>query len=114
MKHMRFIMAWTAIFSGLLSNTGQAYAQWGPRSEYMHSFWGGMGWIGMLFPLLILIILALILLLIVRRLLQNSRSRDQSNISDSRSGKAMEILKERYAGGEIDREEFEQKKQDLS
>ncbi|MFO7728088.1 MAG: SHOCT domain-containing protein [Desulfonatronovibrio sp.] len=114
MTSLRIIATSAGLFLGQISSTGQAHAQWGPRSEYMHSFWGGMGWIGMLFPLLILIILVLILLLIVRRVLHSSRSRSQINVSDSRSGKAMEILKERYAGGEIDRKEFEQKKQDLS
>jgi len=114
MKHARIIAALTAVFPGLIYSTGQAYAQWGPRSEYMHSFWGGMGWMGMLFALLILIICAFILILIVRWLLQNSGAKSQSNVSNSPSSKAMELLKERYARGEIDRKEFEQKKQDLS
>lgn len=114
MKHPGMIALWTTVFPGLLCSPGPAYAQWGPGPQYMHSFWGGMGWIGMLFSLLILIILALILILTVRWLLQNSRSRSQGNVSNSPSSKAVELLKERYARGEIDREEFEQKKQDLS
>ena len=114
MKHPRMITAQVAFFLAILRGTGPAYAQWGPGPEHMHSFWGGMGWIGMFFALLILIILALILILTVRWLLQNSRSRSQINVSNSPSSKTMELLKERYARGEIDREEFEQKKKDLS
>jgi putative membrane protein len=114
MKHPRRITAQAAVFLEIIRGAGPAYAQWGPGPEHMHSFWGGMGWTGMVFALLILILLALILILIVRWLLQNSQSRGQSNVSINPPSKAMKLLKERYARGEIDREEFEQKKQDLS
>jgi putative membrane protein len=66
-----------------------------------HGYAGGMMWI-----FWILIIVAIIGLAgFVTR-----RSSDHSALEKS----AMEILKERYARGEIDREEFEQKKKDLN
>lgn len=64
--------------------------------------WGmGWGWIIGIFLLL------LIIWVVVRSLNQNK------NI-DERPGKsALDILKERYAKGEIDKEEFEARKKDL-
>lgn len=64
--------------------------------------WGmGFGWFyGLIF-------LALIIWIIVRLTVQNQHSG-----YDSRN-KALDILKERYAKGEIDKKEFEEKKKDL-
>jgi putative membrane protein len=65
-----------------------------------HGYGGGMMWI--FWILLIGILVGFVVL----------AARGASN--QSGQGKsAMEILKERYARGEIEREEFEQKKKDL-
>lgn len=76
---------------------------WGHMGDYGWG-WGGMG-IGML--LFWGILIAFVVLLI--RLSAGSgafggRSREKS---------ALDLLKERYARGEIGREEFEQKKRDI-
>lgn len=66
--------------------------------------WFGMGWgwiIGLIF-------LALIIWLIVKGVGQGSGTAQSSDKS------ALDILKERYARGEINKEEFEEKKKDLS
>jgi len=60
----------------------------------------GLGWI------LILVVVAVVVWLLVRGQLS------VSGLGAERPG-ALDILKERYARGEIDREEFEQKKRDL-
>ena len=64
--------------------------------------WGmGFGWI------LGLAILVVVIWIIVKALNQSTSNNQQRDKS------ALDILKERYAKGEIDKEEFEQKKQDL-
>jgi len=73
--------------------------------HHMMDYWGwgmGFGWIFMIlfWALVILGIVALIKWL--------------SDQSGSRGKTALEILQERYARGEIQREEYEQKKRDLS
>lgn len=69
--------------------------------------WWGMGWVFMI-VFWAFVIIALIFL--IRWLAGQSGSRSQQGQGrDS----ALEILRQRYAKGEIDKEEFEQKKKDL-
>lgn len=65
-----------------------------------HGYGGGMMWI---FWILIIVLLIWVFASAIRR----------SSDSSSERKSAMDILKERYARGEIDREEFEQKQKDL-
>ena len=66
-----------------------------------HGYGGGMMWF---FWILIIVALVGFVMLATRR----------GDIPSRREKSALEILKERYASGEIDREEFEQKKKDLN
>ncbi len=113
-----------ALFVGgkmLLISAASAFAQvgpgQGPREDHMYYPWGGMmggGWLGMAFHVVILILILIALVLVVKWLLvQSSSSKREDKALREQPDRAMELLKERYAGGEIDREEFEQKKQDL-
>lgn len=68
----------------------------------------GWGFGGMI---MMLIFWASIIFFIVW-LVKEATSGNRSNIS--RSSSALDILKERYAKGEIDKKEFEEKKKDLS
>jgi len=90
-----------------------AWAQDRPWESWgWHPMWGmwGMWGIGMgLFMLLVWGLVIVGLVLGIRWLL--SQGRDQGR--DARSDSALEILRQRYARGEIDREEFEAKKRDL-
>ena len=79
------------------------YGEWGPGN--MMGFFGGG--IMMLFFWVLLIIF---IVWIVREVRGKSFHSDSG--SDS-SLKALEILKERYAKGEIEKKEFEEKKKDL-
>jgi putative membrane protein len=71
-----------------------------------HGFWGGPG-ITWFIWLLGIVIIVFVVWLLLKSLMQGSGhlySRDKT---------AMDILKERYAKGDIDKEEFEQRKADL-
>jgi putative membrane protein len=67
--------------------------------------WGmGFGW------LIAIIVILLIVWLIIRYAGRSSR---QGRDFDPKSKSSMDILKDRYARGEIDKNEFEEKRQDL-
>ncbi len=73
----------------------------------MHPMWWGAWGLGMMLMMLLFWVLVIVGLFAgIRWLLGQSR--------DSRSDSALEILRQRYARGEINREEFESKKRDLS
>lgn len=64
--------------------------------------WGmGFGWI------IGLALLILIIWIVVRLVIQNQYPRHENRKA------ALDILRERYARGEIDKKEFEEKKKDL-
>lgn len=65
-----------------------------------HGYGGGMMWI---FWILIIVVLVWFVAIATRR----------GGTSTGNDKTALEILKERYARGEIDRDEFEQKQKDL-
>ena len=72
----------------------------------MYHGWHGWGIFGGCYWIFGLIFMVLIIWLVVRISATNFRNSSGTNT-------AMEILKERYARGEIDKEEFETKKRDL-
>lgn len=91
-----------------------ALAQWGRYGDWqmgpgMMGGWG-MGWFGGIFMIVFWILILVGLVFVIKWLFQTtSRGR-----SGSESGsRAIDILKERYARGEISKKEFETMKQDL-
>jgi putative membrane protein len=90
---------------------GLAFAQerpydWGWGMHPM-GWMGGIWGIGMMFMMLLFWVLVIAAIVFAVRWLM---SQDKAGRGDS----AMEILRQRYARGEINKEEFEAKKRDLS
>jgi len=84
---------------------------WGGMGGYGYGWdggWLGMG-IGMIGMLLFWVLIILGIVVLVKWL-----ARSLSSAGAPPAKTALDIVKERYARGEIDKEEFEQKKRDLS
>jgi putative membrane protein len=88
----------------------RGYNDWHGR---MMDHWGwGMGWFGGIFMIVFWILILIGLVFVIKWLVQSTRGAAPS--SRTESSRALDILKERYARGEIDKQEFEEKKRDLS
>lgn len=115
MGHMiSFITGSVAILSPLLVGR-EASAQWGGYGNW-HMGPGamggwGMGWFGGIFGVIFWILVIVGLVFLIKWLIRMSKG--ETEVRD-RSSRALDILKERYVRGEIDKEEFEQKKKDLT
>lgn len=86
-----------------------AFSPLGSLSAAEFDWWGGhMPWMWIFFPLggfvVFLILIVLVLFLLLRRPSQRTEPEVES---------ALDILKKRYARGEISREEFEKMRQDI-
>jgi putative membrane protein len=71
--------------------------------------WGTMGWFGPIFMIVFWAMIIALVVLIIRRLLSSTQERPGGSLGES----ALDILKKRYARGEINRQEFEEMKKDL-
>jgi putative membrane protein len=91
-----------AVMSTLFAQ--ERYYEW--RWEFHPMWWGAWG-LGMMWMMFIFWILVIVALVVVIRWLS-------SKGKASRTDSALEILRQRYARGEINRDEFEAKKKDLS
>jgi putative membrane protein len=76
----------------------------------IHNWGMSWGWGGMLFQLLFWVVIIFLIVWGVKQLAGRSHNSNQLTRKDN----ALEILRERYAKGEIDKQEFETKKRDLT
>lgn len=99
------IAAWLGT-AGLLSEAWAQDRPWGWGWHPMWGMWGAWG-IGMGLVMLTFWVLVIVALIAgIRWLATQGR--------ESRTDTALEILRQRYARGEINRDEFDAKKRDLS
>ncbi|MFZ7110422.1 MAG: SHOCT domain-containing protein [Desulfatiglandales bacterium] len=99
----------------LFSFETNALAQWRGYGDWhmgpgMVGGWG-MGWFGGVFMLLFWVLVIVGLVFLIKWLIQSTKG--ESGRAPSNSSRALEILRERYARGDIDKQEFEEKKKDL-
>jgi len=118
MKHIKQIatgiitaLALTIVF---FSST-EALAQWGNNQNWhmgpgMMGGWG-MGWFGGIFMMIFWVLILVGLIFLIKWLIQST---NRAKLDAGNGNRAMEILKERYARGEIEKIEFETMKLNLS
>jgi putative membrane protein len=87
--------------------SAQRYGGW--HSGMMDGW--GMGWFGGIFMILFWILVIVGLVFLIKWLVQSTRQTPGGRSSSTSN--ALHILEERYARGEIDKQEFQEKKKDL-
>ena len=98
----------------IISAPNYVFAQWrGPSGWDMGPGimgWGILAWFGPILMIIFWIAIILAIIFLIRWLVVSARGSHSCKSEDS----ALEILKKRYARGEISKEEFEEKKKDLT
>jgi putative membrane protein len=102
----------TALF---LMICDKAFAQWRGYGDWhmgsgMMGGWG-MGWFGGIFMLVFWALVIVGLIFLIKWLIQSTKG--ESGGRAGSSSRSLDILRERYARGEIDKHEFEEKRKDL-
>jgi len=82
---------------------------WGWPNMMGGFFGGGLGWIGMIFGFIFFIAIVIGVILLIVWLVRRSAY----NITDKTGTHSLEILKERYAKGELTKEQYENMKKEL-
>ena len=107
-----------ALFAALFPAGAKALAQYRGYGGYggwhmwpgMAGEWG-MGWIGGIFMIVFWVAIIVGIIFLIRWLFVASRTGAQGPVYGGDT--ALDILKKRYARGEFDKQEFEEKKKDL-
>lgn len=100
-----------------MSFSGDMMGQWGGMGPGMMGGYGGygmgygMGWFGGLIMIVFWVLVIVGLVFLIRWLAASTKGETRGA---STGESPLDILKKRYARGEINKEEFEEKKKDLS
>lgn len=81
----------------------------GFQSFQGYGMYGGFGWMGMLVCLAIIVLVVLAIVFIVKALFNRSSNAKSSSVQN----RSMDILNERFARGEITKEEYDLIRKDL-
>jgi putative membrane protein len=110
-----FKIALILILTGLFPLADNGLAQWrgygGHMGQGMMGWGYGMGWVGMILMAAFWIAVIVGIIFLIRWLVISTGTGGRAAKSED---SALEILKRRYARGEINKEEFEEKKKDLA
>ncbi len=95
----------------MYANVGHGYCPWGlfSFSGLGHGVWG---WLALFLHLLFIALVVLGIIYLVRHL--STGSPENSGAQGSGESTPMEILERRYARGEIEEDEYQRKKEELS
>lgn len=96
------------VVADLFHVDGEACAQW--RDYGWPMGWGMMGWFAPIMMVVYWVAVIVAIVFLVRWLAASGGAWSRTPKSED---SALEILKKRYARGEINKEEFEEKKKDL-
>ncbi len=109
---MRPLLVWLAALLSTLGMSSAAWAQQQGGPYYGPHMWGG-GWWMFLGPLMMIVFIAAIVIVVVLmvRWLGGSGHGTAQHPPPGRT--PLDILKERFARGEIDKEEFEERRRVL-
>jgi putative membrane protein len=116
-NRLRKVLMWSLSILTLsnLNLISPALAQPGRYSDWHMGRWmmggWGTGWFGMIFMIIFWGLIIFGFVLLIRWLTQSASSKGHSGIGTG--SKAIDILKERYVRGEINRDEFESMQKDL-
>ena len=114
MKPSGIFLKTMVFFMGFFLVAKEALAEYGNYCGWRWGMYPGMmgwGWFGPLLMVIFWVLVVVLIILLVRRLLSVGPTRMASPPPED---SALEILKKRYARGEINKEEFEIKKKDLT
>ena len=109
MERFNVAMRLAAIFCLVAS---PAIAQQGAAPSYGHGYWEGPGHGWFMGPIMMVLFLAILVtaVVVLVRWLDGSRSRHPVDGSTRLAPEPFDILKERFARGEIDKAEYEERR----